>query len=115
MTAARPCPVPGTQASPWNVGGSLDVGQTSTGTLNIGAAGIVNNTTGVIGSNSGGNGTVTVDGAWNNSASLTIGLTGTGHLNRSRRRLCFGDIGRGWFQCRRQRLCNSNRCELDLE
>ncbi|QYO77642.1 autotransporter domain-containing protein [Devosia salina] len=73
----------GTQASPWNIGGPLTVGDLSSGRLDITAGGEVNNTAGFIGL-IGGNGTVTVDGTgstWTNSQDISVGHGGTGSLS----------------------------------
>ncbi len=73
--------VPGTQASPWNVGGDLTVGDTTTGTLNILTTGTVINDNGFVGNGVGSTGTVTLTGptaTWTNNAELYIGNSGTG-------------------------------------
>jgi len=75
--------VPGTESSPWNVGGDLTVGDVGTGTLLVENGGIVSNIYGYIGKNSGSTGSVTVSGAgsqWNNSDNLYVGVSGTGTL-----------------------------------
>ncbi|WP_454674470.1 autotransporter outer membrane beta-barrel domain-containing protein [Achromobacter pestifer] len=76
--------VPGTQSSPWNIGaGALTVGNTSTGTLQIGAGGVVSNGSGFVGRQASGTGNVTVNGAaaqWTNSAGLSVGFSGKGTL-----------------------------------
>jgi outer membrane autotransporter protein len=79
--------VPGTQSSPWNVGGSLTIGNNGAGTLTVSNGGTVNNTTGNIANNSvSSTGNVTVTGAgstWTNSFVLTVGEMGTGTLTVS--------------------------------
>ena len=77
----------------WTVTGVLQVGESGTGTINISNAATLTNTTGqtLIGSNSTGIGTVTVDGVgslWNEqatassvgSAPIVVGNSGTGTL-----------------------------------
>lgn len=76
--------VPGTQSSPWNIAGSLSVGNTSTGTLQIGPGGIVSSGSGFIGRQATGTGTVTVSGAgaqWTSGPGLSVGNFGNGTLN----------------------------------
>ncbi len=76
--------VPGSQASPWNVGGDLEVGANGDGTLNIGSSGNVQSDKGIIAGSFGSNGTVTVSGSaanWTNGAFLSIGANGNGVLN----------------------------------
>lgn len=82
--------VPGTQASPWTVGGQLTVGDTGVGSLSIGAGGIVGSTSGIIGNLAGSSGTVDLTGAppidtasWGAGSSLLIGNFGHGVLNLS--------------------------------
>ncbi len=78
--------VPATQSSPWNIGGSLIVGNTGNGTLQIDAGSVVTNTSGVIANDSGSNGSVTVSGAgatWTNSGDLWVGDNGVGTLGIS--------------------------------
>ncbi|SFS75581.1 autotransporter-associated beta strand repeat-containing protein/T5SS/PEP-CTERM-associated repeat-containing protein, partial [Sulfitobacter marinus] len=75
----------GTQPNPWNTGGILVVGQSSTGGLKIIAGGSVTNTYGAIGRSSGATGTVTVTGAgsrWTNTGNIpvVVGDSGTGTL-----------------------------------
>lgn len=68
------------------IDGNLTVGETSEGTLNITAGGVVSNTDGRIGHESDSIGTVTVSGegsGWNNSSSLNVGYSGEGTLNIS--------------------------------
>lgn len=75
--------VPGSQASPWTVGGVLTVGNSGNGTLNIGATGVVDSAGGRIGESAGYSGTVTVSGSgatWTNNGLLPIGLGGSGTL-----------------------------------
>ena len=43
----------GTQADPWVVGGSLKVGDSGSGTLNVQARGVVSNTSGYLGTKTG--------------------------------------------------------------
>ena len=72
-----------TQPDPWAVGGSLKVGNSSHGTLNVKAGGMVSNSTGRIGNQAGSTGVVTVSGAssqWNNSDRLVVGRSGDGTL-----------------------------------
>ena len=79
--------VPGgaaTQSDPWAVGGSLKVGNSGNGTLNVEAAGLVSNTKGYIGYQSGSTGEATITGTdshWNNSVELYVGVVGDGTLN----------------------------------
>ncbi|MDU0338827.1 beta strand repeat-containing protein [Bosea rubneri] len=76
--------VPGSQSSPWNIAGALTVGNLSTGTLHIGAGGIVSNGSGFIGRQTTGIGTATVSGTgaqWNNSAGISVGFSGSGALS----------------------------------
>ena len=79
--------VPGgaaTQSDPWAVGGSLKVGDSGNGTLNVEAAGLVSNTKGYIGYQSGSTGEATITGTdshWNNSVELYVGVVGDGTLN----------------------------------
>lgn len=73
----------GTQASPWNIGGDLTVGDFNSGRLDISAGGEVSNTNATLGAFLG-SGTVTVDGTgskWTNSAILNVGSNGTGTLS----------------------------------
>jgi len=77
--------VPGDHSSPWNIVGTLVVGDTGAGTLNIGdggTPGVVTSDVGIIGQNPGSQGRVTVDGAgsrWD-SNDLTVGKDGQGLL-----------------------------------
>ena len=76
--------MPGSQSSPWNIPGSLSVGNTSTGTLQIGAGGTVTSGSGFIGRQLTGIGTVTVSGAgaqWTSGPGLSVGNFGNGTLN----------------------------------
>ncbi len=77
--------VPGTQSSPWNLGtNSLTIGNTGTGTLLIGAGGVVSSGSGFIGRQLGGVGNVSVSGAgaqWTAGPGLNVGNFGTGTLN----------------------------------
>jgi T5SS/PEP-CTERM-associated repeat protein len=72
--------------STWNNSGPLYVGEYGMGTLGITNGGKVNSdySYSYIGTDSGSNGTVTVDGAgstWTNSRDLYVGYNGTGTLN----------------------------------
>ncbi|WP_164976269.1 beta strand repeat-containing protein [Oleiharenicola lentus] len=59
----------------------LIIGGGGTGNLTVSAGGLVTNTSGSVGLNAGGNGTVTVNnGTWTNSAELLVGNSGTGSL-----------------------------------
>ena len=61
--------------------GSLWVGDSGTGTLNVNG-GLISNGTSILGNAAAGVGTATVSsGTWANSGSLTVGGTGTGTLN----------------------------------
>ena len=74
----------GTQPDPWAVGGTLTVGDSSSGTLNIESEGVVTSTTGRIGEASGSTGIATVTGSgsqWNNSYDLGVGTYGSGSLS----------------------------------
>ncbi len=76
----------GTQASPWNIGNTLTVGDTGTGQLDILNGGVVTSTEGRLGNTSTGNGTVTVNGSgsdWSLSSQLFIGFDGTGSMTVS--------------------------------
>ncbi|MDG2104410.1 MAG: PEP-CTERM sorting domain-containing protein, partial [Pirellulaceae bacterium] len=67
--------------SQWNNSSELYVGNDGTGTLNIEAGGVVSNTNGYIGTNSGAAGTATVTGSgsqWNQTGSLYIGGSDSG-------------------------------------
>ncbi len=68
-----------------NIQSSVTVGNSGNGTLNILNGGTVSNTFGSIGRSTGGEGTVTVDGAgssWNNTTQiLYLGESGSGTLN----------------------------------
>ena len=64
--------------------GSMYVGESGTGTLNITSGGVVSSGRFIIGDNSGSNGTATVSGAgstWNNLVVCFVGFAGTGALN----------------------------------
>ena len=70
--------------SKWTNSGSLYVGYSGSGTLNIEAGGQVSNTNGYLGYNSGSTGTATVTGTgskWTNSGNLYVGNSGSGTLN----------------------------------
>ncbi|WP_417549110.1 autotransporter domain-containing protein [Methylophaga sp.] len=76
--------VDGTGSNFTNINGSIDVGNSGTGTLDILNGGTVSNTFGFIGTSAGGEGTVMVDGtgsSWNNSNDLYLGDWGNGTLN----------------------------------
>jgi outer membrane autotransporter protein len=76
--------VDGTGSNFTNINGSIDVGNSGTGTLDILNGGTVSNTFGSIGTSAGGEGTVMVDGtgsSWNNSNDLYLGDWGNGTLN----------------------------------
>jgi len=75
--------VPGSHSSPWNIGGSLIIGNAGDGNLIISDGGIVSNASGELGNISGFAGRVTVMGAgsqWNNNGVLYVGSSGTGEL-----------------------------------
>ena len=81
---------PGSIASPhWAVGGDLDVGTPSPGSLMIEDGGTVTNDNGVVGNGALDQGTVTVSGhdgsgnasTWTNNGDLTIGQDGDGTLS----------------------------------
>ena len=62
--------------------GTLTVGSSGTGTLNVDGGNVSNTGTGYIGLSTGSNGTVNVlDGTWANGGNLTVGYAGTGTLN----------------------------------
>lgn len=72
--------------SQWNNSGRLYVGNSGTGTLNIGNGGVVSSNAvfSSVGYNTGSQGVVNVNGAgsqWNNSGQLYVGVSGTGTLN----------------------------------
>ena len=70
--------------STWANSLDLQVGVEGSGTLNIDEAGLVSNERGIIGSQAGSTGTVTLNGAgseWSNTGDLIIGRAGTGTLN----------------------------------
>ncbi|CAN7385211.1 autotransporter domain-containing protein [Polaromonas sp. LjRoot131] len=78
--------VPVPQASPWNIGGTLLVGNTGTGTLTVSNGGTVSNVIGYLGFDAGSTGNATVTGAnstWTNSGPLTVGNLGQGTLTVS--------------------------------
>ncbi|MEH2508932.1 outer membrane autotransporter protein [Nitrobacteraceae bacterium AZCC 1564] len=79
--------VPATQSSPWNIGGSLTVGDTGAGTLNIINGGVVTSISGSIGQGSGSNGKVVIDGSgslWSITNQLDLGgLNGIGGITVS--------------------------------
>jgi fibronectin-binding autotransporter adhesin len=75
--------VPGDHASPWNIGNTLTVGSTGTGTMTIDTGATVTNTNATIGDGAAAQGQVWVDGGgtvWTSSV-LTIGNHGTGGVN----------------------------------
>ncbi len=76
--------VPGSQSSPWAVGGTLLVGNTGQGTLTIGAGGVVTHTIARVANGAGSIGLVTVDGAgaaWTGTSGRFIGQGGDGTMN----------------------------------
>lgn len=80
--------VPGTQASPWNLNGSLLVGNTGAGTLNVLSGGLVNSPDAYLGGVSGGAGVVSVTGpnaGWevssNSLSTLNVGWAAAGTLS----------------------------------
>ncbi|MEN3931597.1 autotransporter outer membrane beta-barrel domain-containing protein [Microvirga sp. W0021] len=78
--------VPGTHSSPWNIGNTLSIGYTSTGSMMVLGSGKVSNTDGYIGHNAGSAGAVTVTGTgsqWTNYGRLFIGYSGTASLTIS--------------------------------
>lgn len=79
--------VPGTQASPWNVGGILTVGNVAEGTLHIGPGGSVTDTWADLGVQEvSALGTVTVSGSgalWSNSDRIALGVIGRSMLSIS--------------------------------
>jgi len=78
--------VPGTQASPWNIGNSLTVGDNTDGTLNIGVggvAGVVTDTSAVVGNSATATGRVNVTGAgssWSTANNFYVGAGGNGFM-----------------------------------
>ncbi len=80
--------VPGSQTSPWAIPGngglgSLTVGSSQNGRLEIGTGGRVESNSGTVGDNAGSIGEVDVTGAgaiWDNQSSLRVGVDGTGTL-----------------------------------
>ena len=80
--------VPGSQTSPWEIPGngglgSLTVGSSQNGRLEIGTGGRVESNSGTVGDNAGSIGEVDVTGAgatWDNQSSLRVGVDGTGTL-----------------------------------
>ncbi|MEG3002450.1 MAG: hypothetical protein RR855_18070, partial [Comamonas sp.] len=74
---------PAPPGAEWNIGGSLSVGKTGTGTLTIRDGAVVKGANVHIGEQDGSNGTVTVtgkDSSWNSAGGLTVGERGTGRL-----------------------------------
>ncbi len=75
-------------ASTWTSTGSVYIGDSGTGALNINDGGVVNSALAIIGNSSGGTGTVTVSGhdsngnasTWNNTNQIYVGADGTGTL-----------------------------------
>ena len=68
---------------------TVDVGNTANGSLTISGGGVLTDTTGLIGVNSGIAGTTTVSGAgssWSNSGNLTVGNARHGNAQHSKRR-----------------------------
>ncbi|MDW6023347.1 autotransporter domain-containing protein [Mesorhizobium sp. BAC0120] len=78
--------VPGDHGSPWNVTGTLVIGDTGAGTFAIGdgvTPGVVVSDTGIIGQNLGSQGRVTIDGTgsrWDVSSDFIVGGLGVGDL-----------------------------------
>ena len=75
---------PGGAPDPWNVGAELRVGDLTTGSLTIDGDSDVTSAGGMLGTDPGIVGTVTVTGTgstWSNSQALTLGQFGTGKLN----------------------------------
>jgi T5SS/PEP-CTERM-associated repeat protein/autotransporter-associated beta strand protein len=69
---------------PWDVFGTLSVGETLNGTMTINAGSDVTNTDGFVANLAGSTGSVTVHGVgstWNNSGNLRMGNGGNGTLN----------------------------------
>jgi subtilase-type serine protease len=88
--------VPSPPPDVWNVGGSLFVGQTGSGTLSISEGAIVNDASAFVGDQPGSNGVLTVSGAGSTSmelGNLYIGNFGSGTLNVSEGGLVSGDDG----------------------
>ncbi|MGO4686133.1 autotransporter domain-containing protein [Hyphomicrobium sp. 2TAF46] len=82
--------VPGTQASPWNVGGKLTVGDAQTGSLLIGPNGAVISDSAMIGNSFGSSGDVKLTGSdflnpaiWHAGSTLVVGSDGVGKLTLS--------------------------------
>jgi outer membrane autotransporter protein len=76
--------VPGTYTSPWNITGTLTVGDASQGTLTVGSNATVSNNNAVLGQSAGAIGNATVTGAgatWTSSFDFYVGYSGTGTLN----------------------------------
>ncbi|MEG0051812.1 MAG: autotransporter outer membrane beta-barrel domain-containing protein [Comamonas sp.] len=68
----------------WNVGASLYVGRTGTGSLTISDGAVVNGANGYVGEEDGSQGTATVTGqgsTWNSRGELTVGERGFGRLS----------------------------------
>jgi subtilase-type serine protease len=86
----------GTQASPWNIGDTLTVGNSGTGTLEILNGGVVSNTEAWLGFTGSGNGTVTIDGAgsqWTSTDQLWVGYDGVGSMTISNGATASGTVG----------------------
>jgi len=76
----------GTQASPWNIGDDLIVGDTAIGILNIFNGGDVTSDSGTIGNTATGNGSVGITDAgstWTVTGEITVGEEGAGAMNVS--------------------------------
>ncbi|MBW5407601.1 autotransporter outer membrane beta-barrel domain-containing protein [Morganella morganii] len=76
--------IPGDYSSPWDLDTGLSVGHSGKGTLTITDGGVVTNVTGIIGEQTGSDGSVTVTGSgskWLNSLPLLVGQSGNGELN----------------------------------
>ena len=88
----------GTQPDPWAVVGTLSVGRTADGTLNVETGGEVSDTVGTIGYGYGVTGIATVHGAgskWTSSDDLHVGYVGNGILNVEAEGEVFN--GMGWI------------------
>jgi T5SS/PEP-CTERM-associated repeat protein len=70
--------------SSWTNNGQLEIGREGTGTLNVNNGGAVSNTSAIIGTFAGADGTVWVDGIgsrWTNSLGIYAGYSGSGKVN----------------------------------
>ncbi|MGY0556433.1 autotransporter domain-containing protein [Lysobacter sp. A421] len=78
VTPAFPAP-----ADPWNVAGTISVGDTNVGTLNIEGGGTVSSGGAFVGRHAGSDGTVKVTGVgstWTNSSAFIVGAAGSGTM-----------------------------------